>query len=206
MELRMTFEGRSWTLASPLVGRHNGANLLAAQGAALCLGMGVEQLAGLSGCHGAPGRLERVPNDRGLAVFVDYAHTPDALENVLKALREQDFKKMVAVFGCGGDRDRTKRPLMARAVAKYADVAVLTSDNPRHEDPMAIIGDARPGLAGASRVLVEPDRREAIRLALREMEPGDALIIAGKGHEAYQQIGDVKHPFNDVAVAKELLA
>jgi UDP-N-acetylmuramoyl-L-alanyl-D-glutamate--2,6-diaminopimelate ligase len=206
MELRMTFEGRSWTLASPLVGRHNGANLLAAQGAALCLGMGVEQLAGLSGCQGAPGRLERVPNDRGLAVFVDYAHTPDALENVLKALREQDFKKVVAVFGCGGDRDRTKRPLMARAVSRYADVAVLTSDNPRHEDPMAIIGDARPGLAGASRALVEPDRREAIRLALREMEPGDALIIAGKGHEAYQQIGDVKHPFDDVAVAKELLA
>jgi UDP-N-acetylmuramoyl-L-alanyl-D-glutamate--2,6-diaminopimelate ligase len=209
MEMLMTFEGRSWTLSTPLVGRHNAQNLLAAQGAALCLGLTVEQLSGLADCLGAPGRLERVANDRSLSVFVDYAHTPDALENVLKALRGLDFEKVVAVFGCGGDRDRTKRPLMAAAVARFADVAVLTSDNPRHEDPMAIIEDARPGLEGASeavKVIIEPDRREAIRLALGEIGPRDVLLIAGKGHEGYQQIGDVKHPFNDVIVAKELLA
>ena len=114
--------------------------------------------------------------------------------------------KKVAVFGCGGDRDRPKRPLMAEAVAQWADVAVLTSDNPRHEDPLAIMDDARPGLSGAKKVIEHPDRRAAIALALEEMRPGDALLIAGKGHEAYQQIGDVKHPFNDVQVVKELLA
>ena len=108
------------------------------------------------------------------------------------------------VFGCGGDRDRTKRPLMGAAVARHADVAVLTSDNPRHEDPLAIMDDARPGLKGARRLILEPDRRRAIELALSEMRPEDVLIIAGKGHETYQQIGDVKHPFSDAAVVREL--
>lgn len=206
MELEMSFAGRTWRLSSPLAGRHNASNLLAAQGAALRMGMVPEQMAVLSTCRGAPGRLERVPNSRGIDVFVDYAHTPDALVNVLRALRALDFGKVVAVFGCGGDRDRTKRPLMAEAVAQWADVAVLTSDNPRHEDPLAIMDDARPGLSGAKKVIEHPDRRAAIALALEEMRPGDALLIAGKGHEAYQQIGDVKHPFNDVQVVKELLA
>ncbi|MFZ5425716.1 MAG: UDP-N-acetylmuramoyl-L-alanyl-D-glutamate--2,6-diaminopimelate ligase, partial [Thermodesulfobacteriota bacterium] len=206
MELEMSFAGRTWKFISPMAGGHNASNLLAAQGAALCMGMVPEQMAVLSTCAGAPGRLERVPNGKGLNVFVDYAHTPDALENVLKALRELDFGKVVAVFGCGGNRDRAKRPLMAAAVAKWADIAVLTSDNPRHEDPLAIMDDARPGLSGAARVIEHPDRREAIALALKEVGPKDALLIAGKGHEAYQQIGDAKHPFNDVQVVKELLA
>jgi len=205
MELEMRLGDHAWRIASPLAGRHNAHNLLAAQGAALCMGAPVSAFQALCECHGAPGRLERVRNDRGLAVFVDYAHTPDALENVLKALRELHFERIVAVFGCGGDRDRAKRPLMAAAVAKWADVAVLTSDNPRHEDPMAIITDARPGLAKAAKAIIEPDRREAIRLALTETGPKDALLVAGKGHEAYQQIGDVKHPFDDVTVVKELL-
>ena len=206
MELQVNFEGRAWRIVSPLAGRHNAQNLLAAQGAALAMGLPVDAFASLAECHGAPGRLERVPNEQGLTVFVDYAHTPDALENVQKALRELNFRRIVTVFGCGGDRDRTKRPLMAAAVAKWADVAVLTSDNPRHEDPMAIIEDARPGLANAAKVVVEPDRHEAIRLALCVVGIEDVLLVAGKGHEQYQQIGDVKHPFNDVAVVKELLA
>jgi UDP-N-acetylmuramoyl-L-alanyl-D-glutamate--2,6-diaminopimelate ligase len=166
----------------------------------------VEALQSLSNCYGAPGRLERVQNDHGLNVFVDYAHTPDALENVLRALKSLDFGKVVAVFGCGGNRDRAKRPLMAEAVAKWAEVAVLTSDNPRHEDPLTIMEDAKPGLEKAVRAVLEQDRRKAIRLALDEIGPNDALLIAGKGHETYQQIGDVKHPFNDVTVVKELLA
>ena len=206
MELEMRYDGGSWRFATPLAGAHNAANLLAAQGACLAIGFTPEQLLSLATCHGAPGRLERVPNSRGLNVYVDYAHTPDALINVLKALRKLDFGKVVTVFGCGGDRDRTKRPLMAKAVADWSDVAVLTSDNPRHEDPQAIMDDAMPGLAGAKQVLAHPDRRKAIAMALELLTPADALLIAGKGHETYQQIGDVKHPFNDVAVVKELLA
>ncbi|WP_243358324.1 UDP-N-acetylmuramoyl-L-alanyl-D-glutamate--2,6-diaminopimelate ligase [Fundidesulfovibrio terrae] len=206
MQLETSFQGRTWTIASPMAGRHNAQNLLAAQGAALCMGFSPEQMAVLATCQGAPGRLERVTNGKGLSVFVDYAHTPDALENVLKALRSLDFDRVIAVFGCGGDRDRTKRPLMARAVAKWADIAVLTSDNPRHEAPEAIMADAMPGLTDAKKVIADPDRRKAIGLALHEMGPRDVLLIAGKGHETYQQIGDVKHPFNDVTVVKELLS
>ncbi|EHJ47539.1 UDP-N-acetylmuramyl-tripeptide synthetase [Solidesulfovibrio carbinoliphilus subsp. oakridgensis] len=191
-------------VASPMPGRHNAQNVLAAMGAALVLGLPAAAFAALADCHGAPGRLERIANPRDLTVFVDYAHTPDALENVLGAAREFTKGKLFAVFGCGGDRDRTKRPLMAAAVARFADVAVLTSDNPRHEDPLAIMADARPGLAGARRAVAEPDRRRAIGLALSEMGPEDVLVIAGKGHETYQQIGDVKHPFSDAAVVREL--
>ncbi|MFP5223018.1 MAG: UDP-N-acetylmuramoyl-L-alanyl-D-glutamate--2,6-diaminopimelate ligase [Acidobacteriota bacterium] len=204
--MEMTLDGRRWNLASPMIGAFNASNLLTAQGMALNLGLPVSALQSLETCSGAPGRLERVQNDKGLSVFVDYAHTPDALENVLQALRALDFDRVVAVFGCGGNRDRAKRPLMARAVAKWADVAVLTSDNPRHEAPEAIMDDARPGLANARAVIEHPDRREAVRLALAEIGPRDVLLIAGKGHETYQQIGDVKHPFNDVLVVQELLA
>ena len=206
LELEVAGPQGSWTVQSPLIGAFNASNLLCAQAMALNLGLPVSALESLADCHGAPGRLERVLNPQGLAVFVDYAHTPDALENVLGVLRSLDFRKVVAVFGCGGDRDRTKRPLMAQAVAKWADVAVLTSDNPRHEDPQAIMDDAAPGLSKAAKVIIHPDRRTAIELALAETGPEDVLLIAGKGHETYQQIGDVKHPFNDVTVAKELLS
>lgn len=206
MQLHMDYLGLSWVLESPLVGRHNASNLLAAQAVGLLLGLMPRDLGALSSFRGAPGRLERVPNRRGLDVFVDYAHTPDALENVLGALREVTPGRVLAVFGCGGDRDRTKRPLMGRAVAGLADVAVLTSDNPRHEDPMDIIADTLPGLADAAEALVEPDRAKAIQLAVSRMVPGDALVIAGKGHETYQQIGDEKRPFSDAAVAAEMLS
>jgi len=193
-----------YDVTSPMPGRHNAENILAALGTALVLGLPAKVAAALADFHGAPGRLERIPNPEGLTVLVDYAHTPDALDNVLGAAREFTAGRLFVVFGCGGDRDRTKRPRMGAAVARYADVAVLTSDNPRHEDPMAIIEDAKPGLHTARQVIIEPDRRRAIGLALAAMRPEDVLVIAGKGHETTQQIGDVKHPFSDAAVVREL--
>jgi UDP-N-acetylmuramoyl-L-alanyl-D-glutamate--2,6-diaminopimelate ligase len=204
MTLSVFFEGATWEVASPLIGRHNAQNLLTAMGVGLALGLSPADMRALSGFGGVPGRLERVDNARGLHVFVDYAHSPDALENVLRAVREVTAGRLFVVFGCGGDRDRTKRPLMGAAVSRYADVAVLTSDNPRHEDPVAIMADARPGLSGAARVLEDPDRRAAIASALDEMGPDDVLVVAGKGHEAYQQIGDEKLPFHDATVVREL--
>jgi len=202
--LGASFGGEAYAVASPMPGRHNAQNILAAFGAGLVLGLPATTLTSLADFHGAPGRLERIPNPAGRTVLVDYAHTPDALENVLGAAREFTAGRLFVVFGCGGDRDRAKRPLMGAAVARHADVAVLTSDNPRHEAPLAIMADAKPGLQKARRVILEPDRRRAIELALTEMRPEDVLVIAGKGHETYQQIGDVKHPFSDAAVVREL--
>lgn len=197
IELETSFKGKSWVIRSPLIGAYNAMNLLAAQAAGLQLGLNCKDMRRLDTFHGVPGRLERVINDAGLDIFVDYAHTPDALENVQKTLKELDFTRLITVFGCGGDRDRAKRPLMAETVARYADVAVLTSDNPRTEDPMAILDDVRPGLAGAARVIEHVDRQTAITMAIAEMHPGDALLIAGKGHEDYQIIGTKKRHFSD---------
>lgn len=194
-----------FVLNTPLVGRHNAMNLLAAMGVGFAMGLKADDMQGLSGCVGAPGRLEPVSNDRGLNVFVDYAHTPDALENVLSAVRALDVKRVIAVFGCGGDRDRTKRPLMAQAVCRHADVAVLTSDNPRTEDPLAIIKDVRPGLRDCRQIIIEPDRRSAIAEALNMATPADAVVVAGKGHEDYQIVGTEKQPFSDAQVIREVL-
>lgn len=204
--LEMRRGGDIWRLESPLIGGFNASNLLAAQAAGLVLGLTPADMKSLGNFMGVPGRLERIPNERGLNVFVDYAHTPDALENVLAAVKELDFKRLIAVFGCGGNRDRAKRPLMGEAVCKYADVAVLTSDNPRHENPLDIMNDVRPGLRNCSMVLETPDRRMAISTAIDEMRTTDVLVVAGKGHEAYQQIGDEKRPYSDQAVIRELLA
>ncbi len=195
-----------WDITSPLVGAFNAENLLAVQAVALGLGFTPANFGCFTDFCGVPGRLERIRNDKGLDVFVDYAHTPDALTNVLSALRGAGFERIVCVFGCGGNRDRTKRPLMGQAVAKDADVAVLTSDNPRHEDPQAIMRDVMPGLSAAKQVITDPDRREAMRKALDLLRPGDALLVAGKGHETTQQIGDVKHPFSDQQTLRELLS
>ena len=204
LELAMRYEGRQWQLQSPLIGAFNAANLLTVQALALGLGFSESAFAGLSGFAGVRGRLERVPAG-GRHVFVDYAHTPDALENVLKALRKAGFQRIVALFGCGGNRDRGKRPLMGEAVAKYADVAVLTSDNPRFEDPMAIIEDVLPGLAGAREKYVQADRRLATRLALDLLaKDSDCLLIAGKGHEDYQIIQGKRHHYSDQEVVSEL--
>jgi UDP-N-acetylmuramoyl-L-alanyl-D-glutamate--2,6-diaminopimelate ligase len=206
MHLSMEFEGRRWELSSPLVGDFNAMNLLGAQALALGMGAPPEAFSVLEGFTGVRGRLERVPNTRGVNVFVDYAHTPDALVNVLRALRAAGFARVITVFGCGGNRDATKRPRMGEAVARYSDVAILTSDNPRHEKPEAIMADVLPGLAGCPEVHADPDRRAALALALALAGPEDALLVAGKGHETYQQIGDVKIPFSDQAILRELMA
>lgn len=199
MQLQMTFSGQSWVIESDLIGRHNGSNLLAAQAVGLHLGLTPKQMDVFAEFDGVPGRLERVRNNKGLNIFVDYAHTPDALENVLRTLKDLNFKRVITVFGCGGDRDRAKRPLMAEAACRYSDVAVLTSDNPRTEDPLRIIDDVRPGLKGCETTIEDPDRASAIRKAVAEMTAEDVLLVAGKGHETYQIIGTEKRDFSDAA-------
>lgn len=206
MQLAVSHGDAGFELKTPLVGRHNAYNLLSAMGAGLLLGLDVEALQCLAHAVGAPGRLERVPNDRSLDIFVDYAHTPDALEKVSVALKAMGFARLITVFGCGGDRDATKRPLMGRAVACHADVVVVTSDNPRTEDPESILDQIEPGLNGAGQVLREADRRKAIGLAIDTMRPGDALLIAGKGHEDYQIVGTEKRHFSDFEAVLEHLA
>lgn len=177
--------------------------------------------AGIETLRTVPGRLERVPDPSGRLICVDYAHTPDALENVLKALKELTRGHLVCVFGCGGDRDRGKRYQMGHIAARYADLAVVTSDNPRSEPPMAIIEEILPGVKGAGareispdrcdarngvhRYLADPDRSSAISLAVSATCPGDTLLIAGKGHETYQIVGDRTLPFDDRQKVREAL-
>jgi len=208
-------------LTSPLLGAHNLENLLVALGIGLALDLPLAGLIGaLSEAHGAPGRLERVHDPRDVAVLVDYAHTPDALARALEALRPVTPGRLVAVFGCGGDRDRAKRPKMGEAAASAADIAVVTSDNPRTEAPGAIIDAILPGvertgrspigvgdLSGASEgwVAIE-DRAEAIRRAIVAARPGDTVLIAGKGHEDYQIVGTDKRPFDDREQARRAIA
>ncbi len=205
MHLEMEFQGRKWELDSKMVGSFNAMNLMAAQ--ALCLGLGLDAslFSALSDFTGVRGRLERVENDKGLNVFVDYAHTPDALVNAIKGLRAAGFKRIVTVFGCGGNRDRAKRPLMGKAVADNSDVAVLTSDNPRHEEPEAIMADVMPGLAGCKEVHAIADRRSALARAVALIGPDDALLVAGKGHETYQIIKGAKIDFSDQDILKGLM-
>ncbi len=181
-----------------MLGRFNVENALAAMGAVLALGFSPEQAAaGLASMAPVPGRLEPVPAGE-FTVLVDYAHTPDALRSVLSVLRPL-ARRLLVVYGCGGDRDRSKRPLMREAAEQGADVAIATSDNPRSEDPKAILQEM-----GAASSIV--DRTQAIQEALGQAGPGDIVLIAGKGHEAYQEIGGVRYPFDDRRVAAEALA
>jgi UDP-N-acetylmuramoyl-L-alanyl-D-glutamate--2,6-diaminopimelate ligase len=193
----------------PQLGRHNVMNSLAAAAAARGLGIRADAIReGLEAVTTVEGRLQRVsPDDCPFAVIVDYAHTDHALQNALRAIRPVTPGRVLCVFGCGGDRDRTKRPRMARAVAEGADLAFVTSDNPRSEDPMDIIREALPGFAGRKRcrVEVEPDRAAAIRRALEAARPGDSVLIAGKGHENYQIVGRQRLHFDDVKVARACL-
>jgi UDP-N-acetylmuramoyl-L-alanyl-D-glutamate--2,6-diaminopimelate ligase len=205
---------------SPLLGEINLLNILGASAVSVALGIETDVVAeGLRRCPGAPGRLEAVSGPPGVTVLVDYAHKPDALEAVLHALRALKPRRVVCVFGCGGDRDRGKRPLMGKIAGRLADLAILTSDNPRSEDPLAIIAEVEAGLnaaglrrttpqaAGdASGYLVEPDRRAAIALGLEVAEPGDLLLIAGKGHEDYQLVAGRRLDFDDRAVVRALVA
>jgi UDP-N-acetylmuramoyl-L-alanyl-D-glutamate--2,6-diaminopimelate ligase len=186
-----------------LRGRFNVENALAAAAAARLLGIGDEAVAaGLSRLPGVPGRFESVDEGQPFAVIVDYAHKPGALENVLRTARELTDGRLICVFGCGGDRDRGKRPQMGRIAFELADRAILTSDNPRSEDPLAIIDEV---LAGAPALEVEPDRAAAIAAALADAQPGDVVLIAGKGHEQGQEVAGVVHAFDDREVAREAL-
>ncbi|MBW1991433.1 MAG: UDP-N-acetylmuramoyl-L-alanyl-D-glutamate--2,6-diaminopimelate ligase [Deltaproteobacteria bacterium] len=212
LEARIATPQGEVEVASRLVGHYNLSNILAAGAAALGLGLSLEEVArGVASLAGVPGRLERFGPPGGPHVFVDYAHTPDALASVLAALASLKFARLITVFGCGGDRDRSKRPLMGRAAAAASSLVLVTSDNPRTEAPLAIIAAIEAGirelnfprltLAAARRgergYLVVPDRREAIRLAVQLAAPGDAVLVAGKGHEDYQIIGQQRRHFDD---------
>jgi UDP-N-acetylmuramoyl-L-alanyl-D-glutamate--2,6-diaminopimelate ligase len=211
-----------------LRGRFNVYNALAAIALTQALGVSLPQIvSSLAEFPGVPGRFESLDEGQPFGVIVDYAHTPDGLENVLQTAREFVRGRTVAVFGCGGDRDRAKRPLMGRIAARLADIAIVTSDNPRSEEPMAIIDEILAGIApsphppprrgegegegarveshGEARVEVESDRRKAIYRAIELAQRGDMVIIAGKGHEPYQEIKGVKHPFDDRVVVREAL-
>ena len=190
----------------PLPGHFNVENALAAIGACHVLGVPAEAAAvALAGAGRVPGRFEPVDEGQPFAVLVDYAHTPDSLDNALTAARRLTEGRLIAVFGCGGDRDSEKRPLMGEIAARLADACVVTSDNPRSEQPEAIIAEILAGIT-TNQVRVEPDRRAAIALALGAAGPGDTVVIAGKGHEQGQEFaGGRKIPFDDREVAKEEL-
>ena len=214
-DFAVTAHGTTFILNAPdgkteislkLIGRHNIENALCA--ITLCcevFGLSIHQVAAaLRSSRGAPGRLEPVSLGQPFAVLVDYAHTDDALQNVLQALRPLTRgNKLRVVFGCGGDRDRTKRPRMAKVAEQLADAIYVTSDNPRTETPHAILEDIKTGFsaAGLAKATIEADRRAAIEMAVADCQPGDVLLIAGKGHENYQIVGTTKHHFDDVEEA-----
>jgi UDP-N-acetylmuramoyl-L-alanyl-D-glutamate--2,6-diaminopimelate ligase len=194
-------------IESPLVGKPNLSNILAAVAAGIGLGFAAEKIReGVAALAAVPGRFERIDCGQPFLVVVDYAHTDDALRNVLKTARELARNRVLVVFGCGGERDRTKRPLMGEAAASLSDLAFLTSDNPRGEDPIVIMNDVLVGLQRTGRpYLAEVDREIAIRRALREARQGDVVVLAGKGHETYQILKDRTIPFDDREVARKVL-
>ncbi|HRH95842.1 MAG TPA: UDP-N-acetylmuramoyl-L-alanyl-D-glutamate--2,6-diaminopimelate ligase [Prosthecobacter sp.] len=205
-----TFEleakGRSFLVRLPLIGDFNVYNALGALAAAQGVGLNLrEAVKSLQNAPQVPGRMERVSDNSRFQVFVDYAHTPDGLVNALKTVRALRPRRIITVFGCGGDRDRSKRPKMAAAAEAGSDICVLTSDNPRTEDPQQILNDAKAGFVRPKNHAVIADRREAIRVALEGAWQGDIVLIAGKGHEDYQDIQGKKHPFDDRRIARQLL-
>lgn len=217
LEARVQTPAGSALLTSPLVGEHNLENLLTTLGIGTALGRPLQQmLDALSTSGGAPGRLERIEGLEGVAVLVDYAHTPDALARAIAAVRPVTTGRLIVVFGCGGDRDREKRPQMGQAAAEGADLVVITSDNPRTEEPDAIVDEIEPavrarkplnqhlvGDEGYARIV---DRALAIESALKAAQPGDSVLIAGKGHEDYQIIGTERRDFDDREVARDVIA
>ncbi len=226
-------KGRTIEFKSALIGTANLQNILGAAAAGFALGLDSESVArGISQLQVVPGRVEKVDNPLGIAVLVDYAHTPDALEKVLSSLRPLTQGRVITVFGCGGDRDRGKRPLMGEIAARLSDFVVLTSDNPRREDPLAILSEIEAGVQKTgirkfqvsdleSRVYqqetrderpetergycLEVDRRAAIQMALQGARPGDVVLIAGKGHEEYQILGSDRIHFDDREVARDAM-
>ncbi len=217
LESNLRTDGTTLSLATPagrmevamhLPGRPNVYNAMAAVGSALTLGIGAGDISlGLESVTGVPGRMELVRAGQPFSVIVDYAHTPDALEKLLQTVRALPHERVITVFGCGGDRDRTKRPLMGAAAVRMSDYVVATSDNPRSEDPLAILGEIKTGLEERTGAYeINPDRREAIGRALSLARPGDAVVIAGKGHETYQLAGNEVLPFDDRVVAREWIS
>ena len=212
--VQMDFSGTSYQLDAleksylvrlPLIGMFNVLNSLAAIATAHALSLNVRNgVQALASAPTVPGRLQAVPAQKPFRVFVDYAHTDDALTNVLRTLRELNPARVIAVFGCGGNRDRAKRPRMAAAVDALADHAIVTSDNPRSENPLAIIEDIKPGFRRLTPEIV-PDRREAIFHAIAMAQPRDIVLLAGKGHETYQEFADRTIPFDDAAIAASAL-
>lgn len=214
-DIRLSGQGSTFRAITPwgeasvalgLAGRFNALNALAALAVCGALGAPLETMAAaLAQMSPVPGRLERIADPRGRHVFVDYAHTEDALRNVLQTLRETVSGRLICVFGCGGNRDHGKRPRMGAAVSELADFSIVASDNPRNEEPLAIIDEILAGMDRSKRHLVEPDRVQAIRAALREARPGDCVLIAGKGHETYQEIAGRMTHFDDREVVREAL-
>ena len=210
-EIQLRVTGTSFTVAhdsetrrvsSPLIGRFNVANMLAAYATTSVLGVPDDTIvAGIERTKSVRGRFETVHSPKGWTAVVDYAHTPDALENCLQTIHDilppERTSKIITVFGCGGNRDRGKRPMMARIASTRSDITVVTSDNPRKEDPQSIIDEIMSGVQLGATVYAEVDRRKAIKLALGLAGPGDVVLVAGKGHEDYQVIGDTKVHFDD---------
>jgi UDP-N-acetylmuramoyl-L-alanyl-D-glutamate--2,6-diaminopimelate ligase len=212
IDVHTDLDGVSFTaggvrVRSGLRGRFNVYNNLAAMAAARQVGIGDAAIEkGLAAVRGVPGRLEPIEEGQDFLVVVDYAHTPDSLQNVLDAVRPLSQGRVIVAFGCGGDRDRAKRPMMGEVATKLADLTVVTSDNPRSEDPLAIVAEIEVGArAGGGEYIVEPDRRAGIHVAVSEARTGDVVVIAGKGHETGQEFADRTIPFDDRVVAAEEL-
>jgi UDP-N-acetylmuramoyl-L-alanyl-D-glutamate--2,6-diaminopimelate ligase len=207
LTLTISLMNKKMVLASPLIGIFNASNILAAALYGVTINIPFEKIReGIKDLNGVPGRLERIRNTKGLAVFVDYAHTPDALENVLALLHGLKKGRLILVFGCGGDRDKTKRPVMGEIAARLADSAIITSDNPRSEAPSSIIEDIRRGMNGSNSYKVIENRKDAIFEAVRLTGRNDVLLVAGKGHEDYQTIGDKTFHFSDRETIEEALS
>jgi UDP-N-acetylmuramoyl-L-alanyl-D-glutamate--2,6-diaminopimelate ligase len=190
---------------SPLIGTFNASNILASMLYGITTNIPYEKIKeGIEKLEGVPGRLERVKNARNIPIFIDYAHTPDALNNVLTLLNHLKKGRLIVVFGCGGDRDITKRPVMGGIATHHADLAIITSDNPRSEDPLCIIEDIKKGINGKPHKVIE-NRKDAIFEAVRLAGENDVLLVAGKGHEDYQIIGSNRYHFSDREVIEEAL-
>jgi UDP-N-acetylmuramoyl-L-alanyl-D-glutamate--2,6-diaminopimelate ligase len=206
----LTHQGTSTDVTTPLVGAFNVENILAALGAGLTLGMSKDaMLREVKSFRGVPGRFDPVRSPKGWTAIVDYAHTPDALQQTLAAVRKlvpEGSGRIITVFGCGGNRDKSKRPLMGGIAALGSDITVVTSDNPRDEDPERIIDDILAEAGPSSAILRESDRKAAIELALERAAKGDVVLIAGKGHEDYQIVKGKKSPFSDREVVEKYIA
>ena len=206
-QYELIYQGRSYLVRTPLIGEFNLSNSLAALAGAVCSGINIsEAITALAQSPQVPGRMELVSSVNNVQCFVDYAHTPDAVENVCKTMKALCRNgRLITIFGCGGDRDRTKRPLMGEAAARYSDLCLVTSDNPRSEDPEQIIDEIMPGIPTSKQHRIT-DREEAIRAALEQARPGDAILIAGKGHENYQIFANETIDFSDSAVVRKFYA